>query len=132
MTDSKLRQRMATLHRKLVSRTRGWWSAHGNTALRLAVLLMAVVAAVWLSYQFWRLLWQTAPSWRTTPTGAIDLKILHRLVQLWFVGQPVYPELPGALYPPASYAMLWPFLGWLQNGYPLINAAEVIVNHASP
>jgi hypothetical protein len=93
---------------------------------------MAVVAAVWLSYQFWRLLWQTAPSWRTTPTGAIDLKILHRLVQLWFVGQPVYPELPGALYPPASYAMLWPFLGWLHNGYPLINAAEVIVNHASP
>lgn len=47
---SKLRQRMATLHSKLVSRTRGRWSAHGNTALRLAVLLMAVLAAVWSSY----------------------------------------------------------------------------------
>ncbi|MEM9486440.1 MAG: hypothetical protein AAGA83_22410 [Cyanobacteria bacterium P01_F01_bin.116] len=45
-------------------------------------------------------------------SGAIDLKTFLIAVQLWFTGLPTYGELPSAVYPPASYLMLWPFLGW--------------------
>ncbi len=34
-------------------------------------------------------------------------------VQYWFAGLPVYGGLEHADYPPASYVMLWPALGWL-------------------
>ncbi|MGD1904969.1 MAG: hypothetical protein ACFB0C_03140 [Leptolyngbyaceae cyanobacterium] len=45
-------------------------------------------------------------------SGAIDLKTFLIAVRLWFSGLPTYGELPSAVYPPASYLMLWPFLGW--------------------
>jgi hypothetical protein len=45
--------------------------------------------------------------------GAQDLRLRFGEVQAWFAGQPVYPQLPDAVYPPATYALLWPFLGWL-------------------
>ena len=75
---------------------------------------MAVAAVVWLSYEFWRLLWGSAPIWPTSPTGAVDLKLLHRLVHDWFAGRPVYQELASGVYPPATYVLLWPLLGWLK------------------
>ena len=68
---------------------------------------MLVAALVWLAYQFWRLLWQPYP------LGAIDLRILHGLVHGWFAGQPLYSEFPDAIHPPATYAILWPLLGWV-------------------
>jgi hypothetical protein len=34
-------------------------------------------------------------------------------VQRWFAGLPIYHESKTAVYPPASYVILWPFLGWL-------------------
>jgi hypothetical protein len=37
----------------------------------------------------------------------------HDEVQRWFSGRPVYSELNTAVYPPASYVLLWPLLGWL-------------------
>ena len=33
-------------------------------------------------------------------------------VQAWFAGQPVYAAIGCAVYPPATYVLLWPFLGW--------------------
>ena len=84
--------------------------------LRAAIVIMAIASLVWLSYQFWRLLWGSAPIWHTSPTGAVDLKILHRLVHEWFAGRPVYRELPTAVHPPATYVLLWPMLGWLDVG----------------
>src|SRR5262249_10189745 len=48
--------------------------------------------------------------------GAVDLKMRHQEVQLWFSGNAVYSgqaQAMHAVYPPASYAMLWPLLGWL-------------------
>jgi len=68
---------------------------------------MAVVAIVWLGYEVWRLLWQQG-YW-----GAIDLKLRHNEVIRWFAGKSVYGELETSVYPPATYVMLWPFLGWL-------------------
>ncbi|MGE0126735.1 MAG: glycosyltransferase family 87 protein [Blastocatellales bacterium] len=46
--------------------------------------------------------------------SAIDLKARYLEVQTWFAGLPVYGgAVHSADYPPASYATLWPFLGWL-------------------
>jgi hypothetical protein len=92
---------------------RKWHAGHGATLMRAAIVIMAIAALVWLGYQFWRLLWGSAPIWPTSPTGAVDLKLLHRLVHEWFAGRPVYRELASAVHPPATYLLLWPLMGWL-------------------
>jgi hypothetical protein len=69
---------------------------------------MLVAALVWLTYEFWRLLWQTG--W----WGAVDLRTLQGLVREWFAGRPVYSTSIDAIHPPATYALLWPLLGWLE------------------
>jgi len=45
--------------------------------------------------------------------SALDLAYRYEEVQLWFGGLPVYGALDRLLYPPASYTVLWPFIGWL-------------------
>lgn len=91
-----------------------WWADHDKMLLRLAVALMAVVALVWLGYEFWRLLWQSTPIWPTSPVGAVDLNVFYDVVHRWFAGRPVYSEMRNAVHPPATYAILWPLLGWLE------------------
>lgn len=92
---------------------RTWWTSHRATLLRLAVALMAVAALVWLGYQFWRLLWESTPIWRSSPIGAFDLKLLHNEVHRWLAERPVHSGEEYGVYPPASYVILWPLLGWL-------------------
>lgn len=70
---------------------------------------MVIAALVWLGYQFWRLLFQTG-YW-----GAIDLMNLHREIPKWFSGLDSFLIRKAALYPPASYVMLFPLLGWLEE-----------------
>ncbi|MFE4104660.1 hypothetical protein [Almyronema epifaneia] len=65
---------------------------------------MAACAFARLTYEFNRLLWQADSN------GAIDLRQRYEEVSAWFLGQPVYGEIPTAVYPPASYLMLRPFL----------------------
>lgn len=86
---------------------------NGNRALRIAVTLMAVLALVWLGYQFWRLLWEADPIWASSPAGAVDLKMRHEEVHGWFAGIPIYGG-PNTGYPPASFVLFWPLLGWLE------------------
>jgi len=86
----------------------------GTMLLRLAVPLMALVALIWLGYQFWRLVWGSVPIWPSSPVGAVDLILRYDEVQRWFSGKPVYSELTTSAYPPASFALLWPLLGWLE------------------
>ncbi|MCI0627900.1 MAG: DUF2029 domain-containing protein [Acidobacteria bacterium] len=87
---------------------RNWWADHGTRVLRVAVMLMAIAAFLRLTFKFYLLVWE--PGF----IGANDLKLRHTEVHGWFAGRPVYEELaPYANYPPASYALLWPFLGWL-------------------
>lgn len=75
---------------------------------------MAGAALLWLSYQYWRLLWGEAAIWGSSPEGAVDLRIFHTLVRGWIAGEDVYTTRPTwAFYPPASHLLLWPFLGWL-------------------
>ncbi len=72
-----------------------------------ALIAMAIIAGIWLAYEFWRLLWQE------DLMGAVDLGLRHQEVHRWFAGLPVYSELRTATYPPASFVLLWPFVGWL-------------------
>lgn len=81
---------------------RRWWDDRGETVLRITVALMAIAAVVWLGYQFWRLLLQRG-EW-----GALDLRMIQVWVKDWFT-----PAPPSGLYPPATHAILWPFMGWL-------------------
>ncbi|MBN2489611.1 MAG: DUF2029 domain-containing protein [Planctomycetes bacterium] len=86
---------------------RRWWAIHCPRILWIAVAIMAVIALARQGYEFWRLVFCTADH------GAIDLRFYHGLVQGWFAGRPIYEELRTAVHPPATYLMLWPFLGWL-------------------
>ncbi len=38
---------------------------------------MIPVAAVWLSYEFWRLLSASDAIWNSSPKGAVDLMLRH-------------------------------------------------------
>ncbi|MGB5619955.1 MAG: hypothetical protein WBM78_24160 [Desulfobacterales bacterium] len=91
----------------ILTTSRSLWADYGTMVLRSAVWLMAVAAAVWLGYEFWRLLFQSGEM------GAIDLRQRHNEVQAWFAGRPVYGDIVTAVYPPASYVILWPHIGWL-------------------
>jgi hypothetical protein len=103
MRESGIRR----LSRSSATKLRVWWAGHGTFMLRVAIDLMAIAALFWLVYQLWRLLGDSSP------LGAIDLKQRYGEVQLWFSGKPVYGTLKLATYPPATYVLLWPFLGWL-------------------
>lgn len=74
------------------------------------VILLGTVAFIWLGYEFWRLLFQTGEM------GAIDLRQRHKEVIYWFSGENTYKNLRTAVYPPASYVMFWPLMGWLSFG----------------
>ena len=69
---------------------------------------MSALSVAWLGYEFWRLLWQPAAA-----NGAVDLLYRYEEVTSFIAGIPVYWHLSDAVYPPASYLMLWPLVGWL-------------------
>ena len=98
----------------------GFATNHRTTMLRVAVISMALFAVPWLILNFVKLLLAQGP-W-----GAVDLSLRYNEVQLWFAGNSVYSEQPNAMhavYPPASYAMLWPLMGWLEFPHARIVAA---------
>ncbi|MDQ2910354.1 MAG: glycosyltransferase 87 family protein [Actinomycetota bacterium] len=69
---------------------------------------MAAEAFVFLSYELWRLLLDKGSM------GAVDLGLRLDETHTWFDGLPVYGRFITAVYPPATYAILWPFVGSLQ------------------
>jgi hypothetical protein len=83
------------------------WEKHREAVLRAAVYLLAVAALVYLVHQFRRLVLVHGPA------GAVDLKLRYEELRLWLQHLPVYELKRTANYPPASYPILWPFLGWL-------------------
>jgi hypothetical protein len=77
--------------------------------MRVALAILVVAGTAWLGWEFWRLLRQP------DPMGAVDLRLRYIEVHHWFAGIPAYSgheEIPSA-YAPASFALLWPLLGWL-------------------
>lgn len=90
------------------------------------VALMALAASVWLGYQFWRLLFQAGEM------GAIDLLKRHLEVRSLVAERPIYELLRDAVYPPASYLLLWPLVGWLNEalvryGWALTTVMALVV-----
>ncbi len=82
-----------------------WWIRYRKFILCFAIFLMTIAAANRLTNEFHRLLSEQGF------TGAVDLKLRYKEVHLWFSGKPVYDDI-SAIYPPATYAMLWPVLSW--------------------
>lgn len=85
---------------------RAVWLRHGDSGLRIAALLFAVAALIYLPYKFIQL---TTGGDRL---DAIDLLLRHAEVRAWFAGEPIYETMRSASYPPATQLLLWPFLGW--------------------
>jgi hypothetical protein len=98
----------ARRRRAAIDAISNWWSAHRATLLLLACVVMGVFAALKLGDEFRRLLFEPSHD------GAIDTRNFHLLVRGWFDGQPLYEELTAAVHPPATYVILWPFVGWLE------------------
>ncbi len=91
-----------------------FWEKHKRSFLRIALILLCVSAAFRLVIEFSRLL----TDWELN--AAIDLKTRHREIQNWFAGNIVYTGY-NRLYPPPSYVLLWPLLGW-----PDLQTARII------
>lgn len=75
-----------------------------------ALLLLILLAAQRLTGAFLRLLAGTGAA-----HGPGDLVCHYEAVQHWFAGNQVFNLLPVALFP-ASFSLLWPFMGWLSIG----------------
>ena len=91
------------------------WHHHREALLHLSVAVMGSASVVWLTCQFWRLLFGDGPIWSTSPIGAVDLIIRQDEVRSWFDGIPRYEGPACAMDPPATYAILWPVVGWLSR-----------------
>lgn len=76
-------------------------------ALRAAAVVLGFLAAAKLTDEFRRLLFGTPED-----LGAVDLVRRWRETVAWFAGEPVY-AMDDAIYPPATYPVLWPITGWL-------------------
>jgi hypothetical protein len=66
------------------------------------------------------------------PDAAIDLLIRHDEVRRWFAGEWIYGDTHSANYPPATYTLLWPLVGWLPEApmralYGLSTAASLAI-----
>lgn len=93
--------------RAIAAGVRGWWSRHGS------VVVLVVVAAMVLG-ALWRL-GQAVPFllWAGESPHPTDLNARHGELARWFAGVFTDPHARNADYPPASYVVLWPLLGWL-------------------
>lgn len=88
-----------------ILQVRLWWRRHATSVMMVAVALM-IAAALWrLGNELPRLLYGA--------DGAFDMRLRHREVGRWFAGLSVYGDVERGDYPPASYVILWPLLGWL-------------------
>lgn len=78
---------------------------HAPKGVILAIIVMSLLTLRRMGLEFNRLLWSNSE------LGAIDLHQRYREVLTWFSGETVYGAVHTAVYPPASYTMLWPLLG---------------------
>jgi hypothetical protein len=90
------------------------WSDHAKKMFLVAI-------AILVAYALWKQ--ELTTKYRSLvadSVGAADLRPRHHEVQRWFSGKAVYGEIEhggiGATYPPQSFVVLWPFLGWMTIG----------------
>lgn len=85
------------------------WARYSSEILCLAIGLTLLSVVLRLFPESHRLLFSNAS------TGAVDLRLRHGEIRGWFSGLPVYTGRLHSGYPPASYVLLFPFLGWLSE-----------------
>jgi hypothetical protein len=90
----------------LEDRLPGLAGRYGEALLWLVVIHALITAALRLGVAFPNLLFH--------PVSPFDVVLRHDEVVRWFSGEPVYGT-GTADYPPASYVLLWPLLGWLPH-----------------
>ncbi len=90
-----------------LSRLVAVWTRHRTALLTTGLVLMALAMVPRWTHELDRLLVEQGPQ------GARDLAMRHWEVGRWFAGGAAEGPLAPKIYPPASYAILWPFLGWL-------------------
>ncbi|MBP1749037.1 MAG: hypothetical protein H6Q52_1576 [Deltaproteobacteria bacterium] len=73
-----------------------------------AIGIMALISALRLGYEFWRLVGMADPN------GAIDLILRYEEVEWWFAGESTHRTYRAFGYTPASYVFLWLPFGWLE------------------
>lgn len=88
------------------------WDHNKDTYLKICVFLMTIVSVVSISHHFLNFYLGTSPIWKFTQQGAGDLLLRNNEIKMWFSGLPVYDNMSHAVYPPASYAILWPLLNF--------------------
>lgn len=97
------------------------WVRYRDDIIRVAVAILACLALLWIAYESFRFARQPAQlAGRPIHPGAFDLKGLRDLSQRWFRGEPIYARFNSATYPPASYALLWPLVGWATLGATML------------
>lgn len=99
----------------LAAELREIWRRHAQIFLRVTIVLLTIAAALKLGEELRRLIWEfeVGDVW-----NAWDLKNLHDKVGLWFSGASLYTLDPNEYspYPPASWVLFYPVLGWLPLG----------------
>lgn len=100
---------MIVLYERVLLLVQTYWPRRKTTVWRLAIAFMLVAFSVRTANEGWRLLFEPGQ------LGAVDLRLRYGEIQQWFAGEPVYTSSSHAGYPPASYVMLWPLLGWLDE-----------------
>jgi hypothetical protein len=78
--------------------------------LTVLVVALAAEASAGLLHEFWRLVLDPGTM------GGVDLASRVRETHNWFDGVPIYGHVVTAVYPPGTYALLWPLVGWLDFG----------------
>ena len=91
-------------------RLNAWWERFGGTVIWVGVAYSVVAAVGRLRYALPYLV-TDVEEW-----AAVDFKYRYEEVARWFDGLPVYGALERLTYPPATYALLWPAMGWLPAG----------------
>jgi hypothetical protein len=84
-----------------------WWWRNRNRVLWGAIGVLGLLALVRGGIELWRLVGMR--HW----LGAVDLNLRHGEIRRWFADLPVYTDSLHSGYPPATYVLLWPLLGWL-------------------
>ncbi len=85
------------------------WQRHASRILCLAIGLTLLSVMLRTLPGLHRLLFVEHPR------GATDLLLRYAELQRWFAGAPVYGGTIYAAYPPASYMLLFPFIGWVDE-----------------
>lgn len=97
------------------------WSRYGGAVLVLAAAHALVTAVLRLTGALDALI--------LTPEGPIDLLIRMDEVRRWFGGVTIYGDPDSANYPPASYTLLWPLVGWLpERGARILFAVSMLAS----